>query len=183
MTGYIYKIRNKINNKIYIGQTYYINRRFRDHKKNRYHNPHFKHAINYYGSDNFEYTILHKFIIDDKTMLKKILNHLETFWIFVFNSNNPDKGYNANLGGNGNTGRILSTESKIKMSKSAKNIHKGYKNGQAKCIAQYDLNNNFIKKWNCITDVENSLGISVTSICNNLKGWSKSAGGFKWKYC
>lgn len=156
-TGYIYEVKNNINNKIYIGQTLYIKRRFKDHKANRYHNPHFKHAISYYGADNFSFSILYSLKLEDEKMLKKILNHLEKFWIMAHSSYNPNKGYNSNYGGRSQSGMKYSKESRQKMANSAKFIHIGKLSGKAKAIDQYDLNNKFIKHWDCIIDVEKTL--------------------------
>lgn len=181
-SGYIYKVTNIINNKVYIGQTYYINRRIKDHKRNAYHNPHFKNAINYYGIDNFKFEILWQGQNKNRFLLKKILNHLEIFWIARYQSNQKDKRYNANAGGDGNVGLKYSEESRRKMSLSAIGKHVGALDGRAKSIKQYDLNGNLIRVWDCITDVERTIGIKVTAICNNLKGYSKQCGGFIWKY-
>lgn len=49
-------------------------------------------------------------------------------------------------------------------------------------VCQYDLNGNFIKRWNSIRDVERALKINnanITSVCKNKR---KNAGGFIWKY-
>ena len=82
---YIYKITNKINNKIYIGQTTRdIKRRYIAHKNS----PNFKHtrqfplarAIKKYGWDNFT-----KEVIDTATSLEE-LNQKELFYIKYFNS-------------------------------------------------------------------------------------------------
>lgn len=183
MEGWVYKIRNKINNKIYVGQTYFLKRRFKEHQNNKYHNPHFRYAMNYYGSDNFEYSILHKIVCENKQMLKRILNHLERFWIFAYQSYIPEKGYNANFGGDGNVGMKFSQESRKKMSISAASgIHLGNKNGMAKAVLQYDLNGKLINEWESIADAERITGIKTTAICNNLKNYSKSSGGYVWKY-
>lgn len=74
-----------------------------------------------------------------------------------------------------------------------------YKNGYAKSylkdkygkehplskkVKQYDLKGNFIKKWNCISDVTRALGIDsgrITKCCQHQK-YCHSAGGFKWEY-
>ena len=49
-------------------------------------------------------------------------------------------------------------------------------------IIQYDLQGNFIAEHEGLRDVERKLGISYRSICNSLKGWSKTSGGYIWKY-
>lgn len=49
-------------------------------------------------------------------------------------------------------------------------------------VAQYDLNNNFIKEWNSIIDIEKQLGINNGNIGLCCKGIRKTAGGFTWKF-
>ena len=80
------------------------------------------------------------------------------------------------------------------------NLKHAYKNGlkkindwQRKFIAnegkklskktlQYDLNDNFIKEWNCVRDIERELKISNEAISHCCTGKTKTAGGYKWKY-
>ena len=53
----IYKITNKINNKIYIGSSYSISKRISEHKyqlrRNSHPNIHLQSSWNKYGEDNF----------------------------------------------------------------------------------------------------------------------------------
>lgn len=53
---------------------------------------------------------------------------------------------------------------------------------QRKKVIQYDLNNNFIKEWNSITEVNKELKINNTSIGQCCMGKRKTAGDFIWKY-
>ena len=57
---------------------------------------------------------------------------------------------------------------------------KGKLCSNSKKVSQYDLNNNLIKVWDCVSDVTRELGI--THIYHVCKGINKTAGGFKWKY-
>jgi group I intron endonuclease len=58
----IYKIRNKLNGKFYIGSSVDISRRFSHHQldlsKNKHDNPHLQNAWNKYGGENFEFEIV-----------------------------------------------------------------------------------------------------------------------------
>ena len=72
MTG-IYKITNKLNNKVYIGQSINIPKRFGEHKRNAfnknthtYYYPLYK-AIRLYGIDNFTFEVLEQCSIEDLT--------------------------------------------------------------------------------------------------------------------
>ena len=56
----------------------------------------------------------------------------------------------------------------------------GKLNPLSKTIYQYDLNGNFIKKWESISDACRELGICHGSVSNCLHGRYKSAGGYKW---
>lgn len=50
-------------------------------------------------------------------------------------------------------------------------------------IDQYDLNGNFITTFNTATDAIHAVGLKyVSSITNVIKGRSKSAAGYYWKY-
>jgi len=85
----IYKTRNKINGKIYIGQDSYDNPLYLGSGVllNR--------AILKYGIENFEKEILEKCDTQEK------LNEREIFWIKTLNSQNPQIGYNISRGGSG----------------------------------------------------------------------------------
>lgn len=58
----------------------------------------------------------------------------------------------------------------------------GKLNGNSKKIKQLDLDNNLIKIWNSMSDVERELKIYVSSISSCCSGNQKTAGGFKWKF-
>lgn len=97
MNGFIYKITNKVNGKVYIGQTHFtVEYRFRQHLKNfnieHRQQPLYK-AFAKYGIDNFTVETLEE-------VEHSKLNEREMYWIAYYDSFR--NGYNANLGGNGN---------------------------------------------------------------------------------
>lgn len=97
MFGYIYKITNLINNKIYIGKTKYsIETRFKNHLWSIDHHRTkslLYDAMNKYGKDNFKIEQ-----IDQADSLEE-LNEKEQYWISKLNSRNPSIGYNICKGG------------------------------------------------------------------------------------
>lgn len=110
----IYKITNKINNKIYIGQSIDIDRRKSDHirdlNKNKNHNSHFQNSWNKYGQDNFTFEVIH--IVDNS----EELNYWETYYIQLYNSTDPDKGYNFTYGGdNPSASELYRKEMRIRL--------------------------------------------------------------------
>lgn len=86
----IYKIRNCINGKIYIGQSIDILGRFNDHKANvtKKFNYHLYKSFRKYGLENFE------FIIFEKVDNILLLDSREQYWMDFYNSYNPEFGYN-----------------------------------------------------------------------------------------
>lgn len=52
----------------------------------------------------------------------------------------------------------------------------------SKAVLQLDLQGNFLAEYPSQSEAERKLGIRCTAICNALKGWSKTAGGYVWKY-
>ncbi len=87
----IYKITNRINNKIYIGQSINCEKRFNEHKSSE-HNKHLKRAYDKYGLENFSFEVLEE-------TEESLLNERETYYIEFFNSINPKIGYNKRAGG------------------------------------------------------------------------------------
>lgn len=136
----IYMIKNKINEKVYIGKTEEsFKRRWWHHsgllKGNYHHNIHLQRAWNKYGEENFEFIILQICNESDD------INKLEQEYIEKYNSFNS--GYNQTLGGEGALGNRLSDESKRligeknkinmtgkkhteKTKKKMSEVHKGY---------------------------------------------------------
>lgn len=117
----IYKIKNKINGKIYIGQTLFtLEKRIKEHSRNSSCCPAIKNAIKKYGIDNFEIKVL----INCNT--QEELDSRENFCIRIFNSLAPN-GYNLKFEGKGK-GRY-SEEVKKKISESVLKNHHTKKEG------------------------------------------------------
>ena len=104
--GYVYKWENKINGRVYIGQTlnrYGYKERWKQHIYQAEHNVHnnkFHNAIRRYGVDNFNKEVLKCIEMNDKAELKKALDILEIKYIEKYDSLN--NGYNSTLGGDFN---------------------------------------------------------------------------------
>ena len=53
---------------------------------------------------------------------------------------------------------------------------------KGKKISQYNLNNEFIKEYNSISEAGRISGIKKSNIQHVLSGSNKTAGGYMWKY-
>ena len=112
--SYIYKIKNNINDKVYIGKTNKtIEERFKEHcrdcKKREEENRPLYRAMNKYGIENFS-------IEEIEECSPEILSNREKYWIEYYNS--FKYGYNATKGGDGksylNYDLICKTYNKVK---------------------------------------------------------------------
>lgn len=92
----IYKITNQINNKVYIGQSVNIRKRFNGHKfaARNGENTHLYNAMRDYGIENFSFEILEE-------CSKEQLDDREIYWIEYYHSTDKAKGYNVSKGGKG----------------------------------------------------------------------------------
>lgn len=108
----IYKVKNKLNSKVYIGQTTKtLNKRWKEHcQPSMVKRSILSKAIQKYGPENF--TIQE---IDGANNLSE-LNYLEKHYILKFNSLDRDKGYNIREGGN-NSNLNSVTKEKIRKTK------------------------------------------------------------------
>lgn len=115
----IYKITNKVNGKVYIGQTINFRKRSKEHfstlRKNIHRNSYLQHSYNKYGEAAFQINII-------KVCSHEELDELEIHYIKKYNSLNKNVGYNMLTGGNER--RIIPEEVKKKIGLA----HKGRKN-------------------------------------------------------
>ena len=113
----IYCIKNKINNKVYIGQSTDITSRFRSHKsslrRGNHYNSYLQKSWNKHGEDEFEFCILEECEID-------MLDILERHYIDIYNAMDKNFGYNNETGGN--MRKKSSAETKLKISKNHINV-------------------------------------------------------------
>lgn len=150
----IYKYENKINHKIYIGQSIRIQARLKQHLQSAYNKNSKDHklpihqAILKYGIENFNISILEE-------CSQEKLNEREVYWIKYYNS--YKNGYNATEGGN------------------ESHIHLG------KPIELYDFQGNYITEYSNITEAAKALKVSRNTIYSILHGNRLSTKGFQFK--
>lgn len=107
---FIYLIRNKVNGKVYVGQTTRsVKRRWSRHLSlaaTGVERPLYK-AIRKYGAEQFEIAVL-------GTVASKVdLDQAEQLYIYLYESNNLSRGYNLTSGGDS---PIVSAETRKKLS-------------------------------------------------------------------
>ena len=95
MEKFVYKIENKINGKVYIGQTNNLKRRLQEHKHDKRNHHPIHEAIKKYGFDNFHVSTLY---------YGENYNEEEKKYIKLYKSNNKKYGYNIVDGGQDSSG-------------------------------------------------------------------------------
>lgn len=170
----IYVHRNKINGKIYIGQTgqnpltrwgkdghRYIEKR----KDGSYVHEHFARAIIKYGWNNFDHFVIFE------NLTKEQADNIESEMIKEADATNPDKGYNTATGG-AHSGIKWSDEQRTKFHNSRLGHPPSIasintiKETQGKKCKIVELN----KEFTCSGDCAAFLGVTKGAIKNCLKG-------------
>lgn len=154
----IYQVKNKINGKIYIGQSIDIERRWSQHKYGK-GSLILRNAIKKYGLENFDFSILEKIEFINKKETSLILTTLEEKYLKEYEPFIRENGYNINKTSKpnisekrgGNFGELIS---KIKI----ENNHCG------KSVIQYSLSGEFIKKWKSAAEIERETGYKAENI-------------------
>ena len=165
----IYKIKNKVNGKVYIGQSIRIEKRWIDHKKtlrsNSHRNIYLQNAWNKYGEENFIHEIIEECDISE-------LNDKEIYWIKYYNSTDSSCGYNLDKGGGCNKEISDITREKLSIS------HKGENNSQSHSVICLETKEVFttIKQANDKYDIPKSV---ISSCCRKKR---KVANGLHWMY-
>jgi group I intron endonuclease len=200
MNSGIYRITNIINNKIYIGSSRNIKKRFYHHKgvlkNNKHCNKYLQYSYNKYGKENFIYEILE--ICNENIIIER-----EQFYIDLYN---PDynilktaysfSGYKKSREviekiALKNRGLIRTEELKKRWSIIKKNnprpdhyklIVEKAKLLNSKKVIQYDLDMNFIKEHNSLTEASNYINGDSSAISKVCRGKLLKHRNFIFKY-
>ena len=163
--GYVYKIINTENTKLYIGQTTVsLDKRWKDHlsasKQKDTKGVILYDAMKKYGVEKFSIVLLEEIEANNILELKQKLNERECYYIYSLNTLRPN-GYNSTKGGYNNS----------------VTIHK--------VVIQYSLDGMIINRYSSINDASaavnprhNKTG-NIFSVCN---GDTKTAFGYVWRY-
>ena len=189
----IYKIENKINGKIYVGQSICIERRWEEHLYHSSHCSLLKYALEKYGKDNFIFSVIEECVQSD-------LDEREIYWINYYNS--YKSGYNLTRGGRGTVqysveeiyNDYMVTGS---MNQTAKNI-KCSINTVRKVLHEYGIDKTnlqenkpveavdtmtlkVVKKYSSIQEAADDNNITRGAITKVLSGRGNSAAGYYWR--
>lgn len=169
----VYKIQNKINGKIYIGQTVgTLEHRISQHKSNSKKKSVINTAIRKYGWDNFVAEV-----IDNAESIEE-LNKKEIYWIQYYKSVSPN-GYNLEIGGKN---AINSKETRNKISQSLKGKYQGEKSPRSKKVYMFSLSGELIAEYGSTREAERKTNISSSQIASVCRGEHFIAKGYRWSY-
>lgn len=208
--GYIYKITNTVNGKIYIGQTRKaVKTRWTNHvtcakkKSHKDYNIPFHNAIRKYGREAFQVDTIEE--CDNS-----LLNDREIYWIGHFQSNDKSKGYNLSLGGLGqsryaddellslwNDGlsfeeiskqigicRFVLSERLKALGVTDKEIkERGYmvvSKKNGREIHQYTVDGGYVASYPSVNAASKAIGYSNVSFATRKPNYI--AGGYRWSY-
>ena len=203
--AYIYQIVNDINDRVYVGKTYFsLEKRFKEHCKDVFKRDFEKRplysAMKKYGVEHFHIELLEETDNPEER---------EKYWIEQKHS--YENGYNATKGGDGKSyldyDLIVSTYQRLhNMQETANEVGcdrtsvsrilkaKGVeivdprniprKKNKHRPVEQYDLEGNFIRAYPSVSEAERVLGGSSPGhhIGQCASGKRKTAYGFTWKY-
>jgi group I intron endonuclease len=208
----VYKITNLVNGKLYFGITKCtLKKRWNEHKhsslKNK-KNTHLCLAIKKYGINNFVIELIRN-CVTEQEMYNLEIDLIKAYRTNEqeYGYNNSKGGEYSSFGKTvSNETRLIiskyqkerkrkphSIEAKANMRIAAKGrdmtipvlasakLRKGKPAQNVTPV--YSINSNGIEiKYRSLTDASKQTGILITSICNNLKNLSKTAGGLIWHY-
>lgn len=154
LIGYIYKITNTVNGKMYIGQTRHsIAKRWGEHKNCAKYGKFDYESLLYRAMRKYG---LESFVIDEvEECSDESLNDREKYWISHYGT--VETGYNISRGGLGHP-------------------------RDAMPIAQFDLDGNYIKTFDSASDAAIAVGAIPQWIYNVCYGYHASFHGFQWRF-
>lgn len=195
----IYLHKNKINNKVYIGQTSQPPIDRWKNGKGYMQCYHFNNAIQKYGWDNFEHIIL-----EQGDWTQEEANYKEQYYINLYDSTNINKGYNITNGGSNNISPnalpnainwmrahpdfgLARANDMLKWQKEHPDDVKKQREKAQKKMAEARKRKVLCVETGVIYEsaseaARQNKGTTQSKICMVCRGQRKTAGGLHWKY-
>ena len=157
----IYKIKNNLNNKVYIGSSIDVERRWRQHKeasineKDHHYNYPLMVAFRQFGIANFTFEVVDT-LSDYQTMIKA-----EHDWIVKENCVVPN-GYN----------QTDNTNSPMFDPNVAKKMSNTKRDKYGKRVSEIDSNGNIINVWDSLAEAGEKTGLDrfkISDVCNGRR--------------
>ena len=178
----IYRIKNKVNNKSYVGSSVNMIRRFSKHRSNlnkdQHENNYLQKEWNKFGKDNFEFEMLCIIKENKREILKELLLQKEEEIIELLKSNRTENGYNL---------QVVKKEKKEK--RNNKGITESFRKQLSKsqnhrklAVVQLTLDGKFVNKFESLTKANKETGVHKTNIQRTCEGKRLTAGNFLWVY-
>lgn len=166
-------IKSKVNNKVYIGCSSNIERRFTEHKNALVKGTHYNTYLQrHYNKHVAIVTNVYEYIIVETCLTADELKELEMIYINRFDSTNKRKGFNLTLGG----------EDLCNLSDEAKMTKRNAIVAKLKPIYCYSLGGKFVSEYKCVPDAALELGLNKNSIMNSLQRGIQIKGYLFYKY-
>ena len=168
----IYKYENKLNGKIYIGQSNNIEKRYNQHSYDSSHSERIHsvidRAIAKYGLENFSFEIIEECPVEK-------LDEREIYWIAYYDSYN--NGYNSTIGGKSLRGenhpRALLTEEEVWQIREAYRMKIPFREAYEMFQNSNITERGFKKIW----DAVNWTNVHMDVYTDENKAWHKTATG------
>lgn len=178
----IYKITNKINSKIYIGQT---TKSFEERKKMYYNEYKWSkkpraiiQAMRKYGFENFIFEI-----VEDNIPCKELLDKKERYYILeVYHSLVTEGGYNIECGGNGIGKHSNETIKKISEAQKGCLNHMYGKTGDQNTTSKKILDLTTGQMYGSASEAAKDLHLNFSHICAVARGERGSTGQKVFRY-
>jgi predicted GIY-YIG superfamily endonuclease len=180
MAGYVYKI-SFPNGKFYIGSTYQKDNlrktmHFHQLRKKKHYNKHLQKNFNIYGE---KFT---KFQIIQNNIEVEILREVEQIWIGALCALHSDNKKGLNICAETNfflTKNIkrkphtkltkFKISSSLKGKKQSKEQILNKEKGRLKTTFQYDLQGNFVKEWNRVSEIAKNFDLEYFTLVRKIK--------------
>jgi excinuclease UvrABC nuclease subunit len=181
----IYRITNSINDDIYIGSSKDLYNRKTTHiyylLKNKHHSYKLQSFINVYGIESLHFEIL--ILLNKNADLIKYEKEYIKYYNPFYNIDHTLQEKNNYCFSEAIRNKMSIRFKGRKMPKRTLRYRNTIRRNNSKPVLQYDLNNNFIKKWKSSTEAARELNLNISKIkgCANYEKYRHSTGGFIWK--